>query len=418
MKIIISTIIFLVSIVAQAQLADQFYPFKSAGMASVSSAVFSDSLNEGYVFYDYNFSRYNVFTAEKQSFLSSVYIDGTKDTLVIVIPGIGGTSDSGNTSTVAKIFKSWNFPVLTFNNPFSFKFALTLSKNGNPGYFPQDSRELYQHILYQKGQVENLYRKKFQKVWLVSFSLGTQYSAEILKISDERKDFEIEKVVMMHPPVDLVYSIDKYDDLHLKSEEIVGRWRQTTYKRIDLAMNKIFELTEKLQSAPRNRVLESFMKNYNLTELEADVVIARVFRYSLWNTLYVTALVHEDAEHLFSSPMTYYRRELRHQEIKKVTLKDYYERMIFPYIGLGETSPNEVLNSLSFKRNPTQLIQDHRIVMVLSRNDPISKDTDVDEISALLGERALVYQNGGHCGLYWYPLFQEELKKFLSVKSP
>lgn len=391
---------------------DKSYPFGTEpGLGTMSSVFFippSEGKNEKLLFSKTFHQRNDVYTLEKKAKLNAYLWRGHSKKLIIIIPGIGSGSDTGSTRTAAKLYQSLGFNVLTISSPFEALSALTLLPNATPGYFPKDSLYVYEYLKEIKKRVE-LQVGSMEEFYLSSFSLGGQYAIEILKLDDQHRDFNFKNVIIMNPPADIEYAINKYDHYFQRASSTFSADGKISL--LDNVTFKVFNLIDDLQNFNKKGVEElvKFLKKKNtLSKRDVDVVLSYTFTETLKNVLYVTSLVHEDAGIFFRSRLTRYRREPRYQEIRGFNFKKYFQTFIQP------NESGDVFEELSFTRNPQKYLSDPRVLFVLGLNDSISRRSDLETMSQILGNRSLVFEGGGHCGLYWFPGFKQDLKDFLS----
>ncbi len=409
---------FFLSAIAQSQISAEIsnksYPFSLPGIATVSSAAFSSATPTNlFRIKRSNPLRQNIISLKNKAYLQSVYWAGRKGSpTVFLIPGIGGFSDRGSSGDVAKIFQSWGYHVVTFNNPFNWQFALTLSPDGAPGYFPEDAEILYENMVFVKSELKTKYNINQSKVMLVTFSLGCQYTLDLLKIDGLKKEFNFSQALMMNPPLDIAYALHKYDEINEIGSKKNGRSEFTNYETFRGRLIGVFEGLIGLEPA---KAVRYYGQNYPLSDDESEIVIGGSFKESLAEVIYITSFVHPDRHMLFKSPVSENRREARYAEIRKISFIQYFQNFIMRKIFVQSefASNQELLASFSLKEKIKELNADPRIKFILSENDPISRPKDVDLFASTFGDRALVLKRGGHAGFYWFPGFAADLKSFL-----
>ena len=410
---------FFISATAQSQISAEIsnksYPFSQAGIATVSSVVFSATTPTKLLrIKSSNPLRQNIISLKNKAHLQSVYWAGRKGSpTVFLIPGIGGYSDFGSSGDVAKIFQSWGYHVVTFNNPFNWQFALTLSPDGAPGYFPEDAEILYKNMVFVKNEMKTKYNINQSKVILVTFSLGCQYTLDLLKIDGLKKEFNFSQALMMNPPLDIAYALHKYDDINEIGSQKNDRSEFTNYETLRGRLIGVFEKLIGLEPA---KAVKYYGQNYPLSNDESEIVIGGSFKESLAEVLYITSFVHPDRHLMFKSPVSENRREARYAEIRKINFIQYFQNFIMRkmFVQSEFASNQELLASFSLKEKIPEFIADPRIKFILAENDPISRPKDVDLFATTFGDRALVLKRGGHAGFYWFPGFAADLKSFLN----
>ena len=331
-----------------AQITNRSFPFPDFGKATITSVLFAahtpPTINR---IVTENPSRKNLITLENKAHVRSAYWPGQPgQPMVFLIPGIGGVSDKGSVGDLAKIFQSWGYHVVTFNNPMSWQFALTLSPDGAPGYFPEDAEILYENMLSVKKQLEQKFHVRYSQTLLASYSLGCQHAYEILKLDDQKKDFDFSQVLMISPPLDLAYTLHKYDSVNQQGDRINASKSLTVYEKL---RGRLISLYEHVISLAPEKVVGYVAQNYPLNNQEGEIIIGGNFKESLEEVLYVTSLVHPQRSQLFKSPLAPTKRNARYAEIKAMSFQDYFQKFILQkmYVRNQFIDSQDLLNSFS-----------------------------------------------------------------------
>ncbi len=397
-----------------AEATNRSFPFSNYGTATVAGSLFATKTGAGLVrISTTNPSRQNVMSLENKAEIKSVYWPGrANQPLVYLIPGIGGLSYRGNIGDLAKLFQSWGYHVITFNNPLNWQFALTLSPDGAPGYFPEDAQMLYKNMIDVTKQLKKKNNLVFSKTILVAYSLGCQHAYELMKLDDQNKDFDFSQVIMMSPPLDIKYALRKYDAVNKVGSEKNSNSSLNYYEGL---RGRLIGLIEDLIDLSPAKAVAYVAQNYPLSTRESEVVIGGTFKESLQEVLYVTSLVHPSRSRLFKSPVGPSKRMDRYAEIAKITFEDYFQNFILQkmFVRAQFVDSQDMLASFSLKRKIEKLEADPRVKFVLAKDDPISRTEDITLFSETFGDRALVLNHGGHAGFYWFPGFAADLKSFL-----
>ena len=412
------SLLFVITFSAQAHVSadvtNRSFPFSEFGAATISGALLATPTAAGLVrIPTTNPSRQNVISLENKAIVKSVYWPGRAgQPLVYLIPGIGGYSDRGNIGDLAKLFQSWGYHVITFNNPLNWQFALTLSPDGAPGYFPEDAQLLYKNMVEVTNQLKRKNHLVFSKTLLVAYSMGCQHAYELMKLDDQKKDFDFSQIVMLSPPLDIKYALRKYDAVNKVGAQRTSSTSLNYYERL---RGRLIGLVENIMHLSPTKAVAFVAQNYPLSSRESEVIIGGTFKDSIEEVLYVTSLVHPSRSRLFKSPVGPSKRTDRYAEIDKITFEDYFQNFVLQkmFVRTQFIDSQDMLASFSLKNKIEKLQADPRVKMVLAKDDPISKTDDITLFSETLGDRALVLNHGGHAGFYWFPGFAADLKSFL-----
>jgi pimeloyl-ACP methyl ester carboxylesterase len=394
---------------------DHMFPLRDFGAASVSPHLVTADAKGAFPIVTTNKARQHVRTLEGRAQVRSYYWKGQDGhPLVILIPGIGGASDESNANHLAKIFQSVGFHVLTFNDPVSWGYALTVSANGAPGNFPEDSKVFYRHIQDVLARTITRFQPQYSGIWLLGYSLGAQYAQEILKIDDVEKKFNFQRVFLLNPPLDIGYTLDKYDQINKEGDKIIAGGLSiydSLYGELLSFASELLKIT-----SPADQ-LKYYMTHYPLSKRQSEILIGGSFKSSLDEVLFVASIVNPHSKDFFKSYLDDFNRQNRYSEIHNVTFGQYFKNFVFPDLNIEQkTMASTLVATMSMKYNMNNLLQDPRVRFVLTADDPISSPDDIALFAQEFKERTLLLQVGGHCGMYWFPAFAADFKAFIFQK--
>lgn len=398
-----------------AEVTNKTFPFPSAEMATISSVVFSSAVPASLIrIKTSNPQRQEVLSLKNRGFMKSVLWRGRPgQPMVFLVPGMGGTSTTGNLNDLARIFQSWGYHAVTFNNPMHWQFALTYSADGVPGFFPEDAQLFYQNMLSVQSQLKKKFHLEYTKTILVCYSLGCQYAPELLRIDHQKKAFEFSELIMISPLLDIAYAIDKYDHINKVGGRQVPNSEVSFY---GFLRGRLIVLFETMLTLMPTQPVSYFYENYPFTNQQGEILIGGSFKDSLEEILYVTSLVHPERKKFFKSPISTFHREARYAEIRKFSFGDYFHDFVLQKDSLRQQylTSEKFLSSFSLMGEMAQLRRDPRIKVILSEDDPISRRKDIANFAEAFGDRAMVLKHGGHAGFFWFPGFAVDLRSFLN----
>ena len=151
--------------------------------------------------------------------------------LIFILAGIGSNPYFGVGPYLATLFYREGSHIVILPSPMTWNFALSASQSGAPGYTPADARDLYEVMQKCLSTLRNRYDVKITAINFIGVSLGALEGAHLSVIDADARKIDIEKYLLVNPPVDLSYARKKLDEWGAlrkkfgreKSEEIVAK---------------------------------------------------------------------------------------------------------------------------------------------------------------------------------------------------
>ena len=142
----------------------------------------------------------------------AVYRQNHPAPLLFILSGIGSNAYFGLATYVAGLFYQEGFHVVILPSPMSWNFALAASRSGAPGYAPEDARHLYETMQTTLGLLRTRYHVATTRIDFLGASLGALEGAYLSVIDAEERKIGIDRYLLLNPPLDLAYALDKVDE--------------------------------------------------------------------------------------------------------------------------------------------------------------------------------------------------------------
>ena len=297
--------------------------------------------------------------------------------LVFVIPGIGGEYNADTTLAMAELLHDAGADVVTFDDPFHWRYATTVNKRILPGYFPEDARRLASFMrtvlddLAKDGLADN------PEVSVVGWSMGGLFTAYLAELEGKGElDFTVDTLLAVNPPVD--------------SEHVLSA--------IDSFMSPA-------RSWTREQAIEKFV----------DVAP----RLLVWDGLRFNAtpdISEEDARYTVAALLVATLPELvGYVEHAKtfVSFRQYFNRYVQ---GPGRPDGSaDAARHVGLKTLESVLRDNPRVRMIHTRDDFLLNDDDRAYLDSTLGDRLTWFSAGAHCGMFYTPEFRHEVLERLGL---
>ena len=401
------------------QAAEYNYPYHDPFLATATTALLSDDRTKAQdkstiVHMPGLPGRNKLPTLEGRGDVSiNLYRQSHPAPLLFIVAGIGSTPFFGVAPYLASVFYRENFHVVILPSPMSWNFALSASRTGAPGYVPEDARDLYTIMQRTLEMLKDRYDLRITKIDFMGLSLGGLEGAFLSIIEADQKKIGIEKYLLVNPPIDLAYAVNKLDEWTAlgnkfgrdKSQEIVSK-----------AIAIVDSFSGEKQDDPE--VFDRFIKKFAIfTKEEIQFLVAQSLQSQLPELIYATQAI--DDQKILSAPKNEMRKRL--EEAKGLTLTDYNEKIGLPLWRQQAAEPQANLESFIERGSLTHTLDrlrgNPKVHIMHNADDILINRKSIEELKETLRDRVILYPYGGHLGNLWYPENKRDALKILKSAS-
>ena len=319
--------------------------------------------------------------------------------LVFAIAGTGASANSGKMRILQRALHGAGFHVLSVPSPTHANFTTAASSTQVPGNPEVDAHDLYRVMELAYAQVAD--RVEVESFNLVGYSLGGLQAPFVTRVDDDKKSFGFKRVLMINPPVSLFDSVEKLDGI----VEASGMLEPERFRafRDDLFRNlsEVYQTSDAVSFAGHEFLYQVYREK-GPTDDQLATLIGIGFRMSSANMVFVTdVLTHANYIRPANLELT---TGTSLTDFGKVAVQtsfvDYFNDLYAPFYRQRETgvTDRQLIDQASLKAIESTLRDDRRIGMLHNADDIIMLPGQVDYLEGLLGERAVIYPFGGHCG--------------------
>ncbi|MBS1969385.1 MAG: hypothetical protein JSU04_03720 [Bdellovibrionales bacterium] len=354
--------------------------------------------------------RRQTFLFEKDSDLKFTYRvqkDATAP-LVFIVPGTGGVAESAGALFLAEQLYDLGYQTVTVDDGFSWRFALSASKTGLPGFTPADSQDLYKALRAVNSKLQTEKKIQPRSYSLVGYSLGALQAVFMHRLDQTEKAFNFERVLMIDPPMDLMQAVNSLDNLYN-----IGNTLSDNRKLF--VFNRVIDVGGKYLSAHADftdpNLLQQAFGELGFDSKDLAYLIGGSFRDSLRDVIFASQQIHDLK--ILKMPVTRYHRNARYDEARQFSFKQYMSQFLYPQVKKQKGSGYSIdkMNKESSFYQFGEYVQTHKnLFIVHTADDFILKSGDIDWIRSKFGDRAVIFPFGGHCGAMNFPAFAEYLK--------
>jgi len=401
------------------QAAEYNYPYHDPFLATATTALLSDDRTKAQdkstiVHVPGLPGRNKLPTLEGRGDVSiNLYRQSHPAPLLFIVAGVGSTPFFGVAPYLASVFYRENFHVVILPSPMSWNFALSASRTGAPGYVPEDARDLYTIMQRTLEMLKDRYDLRITKIDFMGLSLGGLEGAFLSIIEADQKKIGIEKYLLVNPPIDLAYAVNKLDEWTAlgnkfgrdKSQEIVSK-----------AIAIVDSFSGEKQDDPE--VFDRFIKKFAIfTKEEIQFLVAQSLQSQLPELIYATQAI--DDQKILSAPKNEMRKRL--EEAKGLTLTDYNEKIGLPLWRQQAAEPQANLESFIERGSLTHTLDrlrgNPKVHIMHNADDILINRKSIEELKETLRDRVILYPYGGHLGNLWYPENKRDALKILKSAS-
>jgi len=401
------------------QAAEYNYPYHDPFLATATTALLSDDRTKAQdkstiVHMPGLPGRNKLPTLEGRGDVSiNLYRQSHPAPLLFIVAGVGSTPFFGVAPYLASVFYRENFHVVILPSPMSWNFALSASRTGAPGYVPEDARDLYTIMQRTLEMLKDRYDLRITKIDFMGLSLGGLEGAFLSVIEADEKKIGIEKYLLVNPPIDLAYAVNKLDEWTAlgnkfgrdKSQEIVSK-----------AIAIVDSFSGEKQDNPE--IFDQFIKKFaTFTKEEIQFLAAQSLQSQLPELIYATQAI--DDQKILSAPKNEMRKRL--EEAKGLTLTDYNEKIGLPLWRQQAAEPQANLESFIERGSLTHTLDrlrgNPKVHIMHNADDILINRKSIEELKETLRDRVILYPYGGHLGNLWYPENKRDALKILKSAS-
>ena len=243
--------------------------------------------------------------------------------MAFMLTGTGSQStDAGVNSQAEQLYKL-GYSVVVFPSPMSWNFILAENQSAIPGYTPDEARLLYDYMQKVMGIINADHSLQISDYVLTGYSLGAGAAAFISEIDRTEKVYNFTKILLVNPPLDLLYSISTLDQLLY----VAAQWTPAT---IDYVKSLIYSYGADLLA--RNYQDPSYYIGFEKTPFgntSYDMfLIGAAFRSTLGDDIFTIEQINDTG--LLKVPAVKGRQSDREDEAHAISFAEYAQKVVVP----------------------------------------------------------------------------------------
>ncbi len=322
--------------------------------------------------------------------------------LVVIVPGVGSDAGAGYSDFLAGKLHKQGQHVLVLPSPFHFTFALAASRSGFPGLTREDALDLYAltKLAMKAGEARGL---NFTRTSVLGFSMGA-LEAGFLAVLDRQNrqapQIGFQRVLLVNPPVDPLFSIDALDRLSKAGDHIPEAQKKQLHQRaLEFGMDALH------RDINQPGYFANLPARFPTTLEERQYLIGSNMRNFLPSLIFTTQQVLDLG--VFHAPQDEFDSVPRLREAEQFSIGDYIEKFLIPGLirhrGGISLDPAELERGGKLSGIANELHGDARVFVLHNADDFIVNQEQLDTLKSIFGERLRMNPHGGHLGNLWSP---------------
>jgi hypothetical protein len=332
--------------------------------------------------------------------------------LVVLIAGTGATFNSSTMRLLAAALYGAGFHVLGLPSPSFPNFIVTASATSVPGRMDDDAQDIYRALELILPRVRQ--RVPVTDLYLTGYSLGAMNAAFVARQDARERRLGFERVLLLNPPVSLFASIGILDAMFDNS---LGADRANAQRFVEQAFQAFASLHSSGQEVDLTGdfVYQAY-RRLRPTDIQLRTLIGLSFRLASNNLAFTSDvmtrsgyIVAPTAELTPSTSLTRYFVVGQQR-----SFEDYVEGLYLPFFRKHEPglTLEGAIRDASLKPLEAFIRSDKQMGLITNADDIILAKGDLDYLTGIFGDRAVIFPHGGHLGNFGERRFLEELVGF------
>jgi len=342
--------------------------------------------------------------------------DGVKqpEKLVIVLPGISAGRTSAEVVAMAELLNTHGYAVVMCDSLFLWEHVRSVNHGILPGNLPEDMKRYaaYLGMIFDDLRADGLVEDP--EISVIGWSMGGLTTTHMAALDDEKRlKMRVKRFVAINPPASVEHALAKFnpvvessrnwtkDDARKMFTEVAPSlfgWAAQDHPRYDPENPPVDVIGDPWNYAP------------NLTEEQANFLLGQTMRI-IFPTL--VAERHKIKPFPFvESRHNWFRCRELYEEIGDVSMEAYIHTYV-PSCYDGVTA-EEMVAAADIRCLESTLVNNDRLVVLHTWNDPLEDDDDRWYFDRIFGSRITWFADGGHCGYFYTKPFETELLRRLA----
>ena len=310
--------------------------------------------------------------------------------VVYIMPGLGAHRLSPASLALAELVFKNGFSAVCVSSVFHSEFMEHASAAGLPGYLPVDGHELQVVLTEIDRRLRVAHSNQLGKTVLMGCSMGGFHSLFLAASEADSPSplIRLDRYVALSSPVRLLYGADKLDELYQSPMS----WSEPARAaNIENALLKVASLNGRPAGSELPLPFDG---------TESRFLIGAAFRIVLRDIIYASQQRNDQG--LFRHSLHAFRRDPVYQEILLFSYRDYFERLVVPYLrqhGVPNATPEKVAEATDLRTYADGLKGNPKVRVIVNQNDPLLADGDRTWLRTTLApDQLTIFPHGGHQG--------------------
>lgn len=332
--------------------------------------------------------------------------------LAFVVTGTGGTARSAKTDVLIRALYAEGYHVVSLPSPTSVGFILGASTHPMPGRMPADVADLHRMMEAIDERLSD--SLDVTGYALAGYSLGGLQAAFLANHDAEAGRFGFSRVLLINPAVDLYQAVERMDCLlecNLGADmNAVPRFLERTLGQL----KRVYAGGEPLEFNQ-----DFIYRAFRATDTDRQDVAAMVglaFRLWLANMSFAADLLTDAGVIVPRGRDDVDTSRMEHYLVRSfsISFTEYLDELLLPYYNRDgrSVSRERLIEEGRMAHIGDYLADAEHIGVITNADELILDDDDLGFLRNTFGERATIFENGGHMGNFEHRRTIETIRTF------
>lgn len=332
--------------------------------------------------------------------------------LAFIIAGTGAGARGATSTLLTRLLYAEGYHVVALPSPTRVEFMLAAATHPVPGRTSRDVADLYRVMRTINRKLRE--QLEITGYALTGYSLGALHAAFIAHLDAREQVFDFGPVLLINPTVDLYHSVSRMDALLAKSlpngiasvprllAQALGQLKQVMTQGDAIKFNQDFLYRAYKAADPGQR--------------QTAAVIGLAFRLWLANMSFAADLLTNSGVIVPAGVELSIGDSLDAYMLRSFSMSfvEYIHQLLLPYYNRGsrELTLEQLIREGQLQRIADFLAHAHNIGVITNADDPILGRGALAFLRTTFGQRAIIFENGGHLGNLAYQPVATTIRQF------
>ena len=327
--------------------------------------------------------------------------------VLLIVGGIGSDSSSIFSKFYGQKAQAAGYHALAFPNTLTSDFIYSSSSHGLIGDTKTDAADLHRAIIAAVNKLKEM-GVRAPEIKLLGYSHGALLAAAVDKLNSDLQEqglqtTQFQFVLMVNPPVDLLYGLRNVDDRAAAAKKIPF----VHLMDLGLRFQKFVSMQQKTPTT--SETFHTFAKQLRYASREAYAIIGYVMQRSLGPAIYASQRVNDlgilpTVTLPKNDPFRRYEERAIRDQANSYSFESYFNvffgtRFQRDHVSIDLVDMNQRASLTAYE---SHLRKSKNIYLLHNSDDLLLRPEDTRWLANVFRGRARFFPRGGHMGNIWF----------------